>query len=129
MEPRRHFGIDAKTRLGDVPFHYFNPFRQKFRGICAVALEQRVEDGRFSHHFLESFLRRIGLLPADQQMNFLYLRQFEQRIDQPDLADESRDSDEHDLLSGKSSADRQGLAVAAIVEVDQRTRNSKDLAL
>ena len=61
-----NLGAESKPRLGDVPFDDLDLLAQKIREPVSMPLKQRIEHRRLFHHLLETPLRRIRLLPADQ---------------------------------------------------------------
>ena len=75
LQPPPHLRIEAEPGLSDIAFHHFNLLAKEIGQSGAVALEQRIEHWGFFHHLLEAALRRIRLLPPDQQVNPLHLRQ------------------------------------------------------
>src|SRR5580692_3372485 len=101
LQTASRLAIESEPRPGNIPFDHLDLVPQKIEKPVPVALKQRIEYRRVFHHFFETALRRIRLLPPDQQINSLHVRQIQKCVRQPDFANEPGDADQHDLLSGE----------------------------
>src|SRR5579864_341725 len=115
--------LRSKTQLGlrQVPFDHFDLVSQKARQARSIALIQGIEDRRLLNHPLESFARWIRLLAPDEQVNTPDLGEIQQRIRQPDLADEAGNPDQHHVLASHASAYGKRFDLVVIIKIDDRT--------
>src|ERR1700722_11132492 len=101
LQSARQVGFDNEPWLCDIAFHNFELLPQKIREAISVFFKQGIEDRRILHHFFETPFRRIRLLPPNKKVDSLHVRQFHQRIGQPDLAYKSGDANQHRVLPRK----------------------------
>src|SRR5207244_6738877 len=99
--------IQPQSRLGNVSLQNFDAFRQPAAQVVSMPLVERFKCGRLGHDALKPLQRRTRPLAANQQINATDLWQVFEQHRQPDLADESRRSNNEQVLSGQSLANRE----------------------
>ena len=71
---RRAVSASSPSPAAYIAFDHLDLLAQKLRKPVAIPLKQRIENRRFFHHLLEAPLRRIRLLPPDQQIDPFHIR-------------------------------------------------------
>src|SRR5271155_3926268 len=83
-----------------------------------MQLGEAPEDGGLFNYALEPLERRGGAIAANEQINLADLRQVFEEACEPDFADESRTSDQKNVLSAEGGADRKLDSTHARIEVN-----------
>ena len=100
----RRAASKPKARLAHISFHHLDLFVEKIGEARAMALFQRIENGRLATIFSNRLLRRAGALAPNQQINFADLRHVGQNVLEPNLGDESGHSDQQHVLAAQRMA-------------------------
>ena len=125
LQTRRHFRIQPQSGLRYIAFNDFHPVGEKRVETIAVAFKQRIENRRLLDHFFETRAARIRLLSPDQQIQLPNLRQIQQHIREPHLADKSRNPDQQDASATQCLAYRKRAGMPSLIKINNRTRSRR----
>jgi hypothetical protein len=118
-------GVQAQARLADVAFDNFHFFPKERGEIRTMNFLQAIERGRFLDNFFETALSGGGTVAADEQRDFCDIGNFFEQVHEPDLADETGDADEHEVLAGEGIADGQVRNLRSAVQAFDRGSRGK----
>src|SRR5579864_1099082 len=129
LQGASYIKTQTQPGLGDIALDHLDFIAQEHGQEVAVAIEERIEYRRVFDHLLEAAFTGIRLLTANQQIDSLHFRQFQQRIGEPDFADEPGHANQQHLLAGKSAAHRKSRKLFLAVKVNDRAHSRWPLSM
>src|SRR5260370_12081123 len=101
--------VEPQAREAHVPFNDFHFFPQKRAELPAMGIMERIEGGRILDNLFEAAQSRRCAVAANQQSDLPDVGNIFEQIDKPDLADESRYTDEKQMPIGQVLTNRETL--------------------